>query len=78
MSLFEQTADRIGPIVNFEINEINENSKLLVNEHATKWPSERIWKQNHKLESVPVFEITYKIKDKTETGRFWVYGEGNL
>ena len=82
MSVFEQTADRIGPIVNFTVNEINENSKLLIDEHASKWPKKRILKQNHKLDSVPVFEITYtyftKIKDKTETGRFWVYGEGNL
>ena len=60
------------------VNEVNENSHLLVNQHASKWPHERMWKQNHKLDSVPVFEIQYKIKGEDETGRFWVYGEGNL
>jgi len=75
-SIFEETADRIGPIINFEVNEVNENSSLLVQSHATKWPQERMWKQNHTLDSVPVFEVEYKIDDKT--GRFLVYGEGAL
>jgi len=73
-NMFEETADRIGPILNYYITEINDNSAKLVEKHATKWPMERIWKQRHQLDSVPVYEMRYDIQGDDE-GRFWVYGE---
>ena len=75
--MFKETADRIGPIVNYHVNDINLNSASLVQQHATRWPMKRIWKQNHKLDAVPVYEMLYDLEDG-EDGRFWVYGENKL
>jgi hypothetical protein len=36
-----------------------------------------MWKQKQVLDSVPVYEILYKMSDN-ETGRFWVYGNQKL
>jgi hypothetical protein len=35
-NMFDETADRIGPILNFNIDDININSQKLIDEHATK------------------------------------------
>jgi len=74
--VFAEAADRIGPITNFSVAEINQNSSRLVTAHASNWPMERMWKQRQKLDSVPVFEIAYDYKGSD--GRFWVYGEDKL
>ena len=36
--LLNETAYRIGPIFNFYVNEINQESAKLIYEHQTKWP----------------------------------------
>ena len=33
-SMFDKTEDRIGPILNFSVNEINENSKRMIENHG--------------------------------------------
>ena len=40
MDGISNSAFRIGPIINFHIKEINEESEVLIEEHATKWPNE--------------------------------------
>jgi len=40
MDDISNSAFRIGPIINFHIKEINEESEVLIEEHATKWPNE--------------------------------------
>lgn len=72
--LVDQTDDRIGAITNFDVDDINTSSAALVMQHSTKWPDERIWKQNQKLEVIPVHEVKYVLDNSTE-GRFWVYGD---
>ena len=73
-TLFEEEALRIGPIQNFNVEEINVNSSLLVSKHATQWPNDRINQQKHSLVSIPLFEVHYKSKNRPNGGRFWVYG----
>jgi len=75
--MLDETADRIGPILNYYIDDINVNSARLIEKHANEWPMKRIWKQNHKLDSVPVFEIRFDV-DGDDDGRFWVYGGNKL
>ena len=77
-NLLTETADRIGPIQNFHVDDINRHSQNLIQAHATKWPMERTWKQSHTLDAVPVFEINYSIVDGQDGGRFWIYGEDRL
>jgi len=70
------TLVRIAPIHNFYEYEINQRSADLIEKHATQWPRDRLGQQRHRLDYVPIFEVTYAIGN-TEPGRFWVYGTSN-
>ena len=71
--LLSEVDKRVGSIVNFFLDDINEASKNLTKKHATEWTDEVIHQQRQLLTAVPVFEVTYKL-GSGETGRFWVYG----
>ena len=76
-NLFKETANRIGPIENYYLDEINEHSASLVASHSANWPEKHIWKQKQTLDSVPVYEICYDLSNGND-GRFWVFGENKL
>lgn len=77
MNILDESSHRIGPIQNFHISSINENSRQLVHRHATHWPFERILQQRHTLYAIPIYECNYTIEGGA-TGDFWVYGEEQL
>jgi len=70
--LFEETADRIGPIINFRVNDLNQISAALVAAHQMI-ENERIWKQNHVLYSVPVSEVKYQVGDAIDRQNIIVF-----
>ena len=71
--ILSETSDRVGAIINFHIEAINENSASLIKKHSNEWPDDVTHKQKQYLYSVPVFEVSYKLSNG-ESGRFWVYG----
>jgi hypothetical protein len=71
-TLMNEKAFRIGPIINFHVREINEKSRILIEEHAAKCLNEVMHMQKHRLESIPVNQVNYEIDG--EKGVFFVYG----
>ena len=72
-TVFEQSAPRVGAIVGYKINEINQNSGALVQKHATAFPTERLLYQRQQLRAVPVTQIDGIWNDVKFT--FWIYGD---
>ncbi|EDQ92657.1 uncharacterized protein MONBRDRAFT_31030 [Monosiga brevicollis MX1] len=70
--LFTDSANLLAPIGNFPEDQVNTGSHGLVSRHSKQWPQERILRQRHSLELIPVHEVNYTYRD--EMKRFWVYG----
>ncbi|XP_005089285.1 protein SSUH2 homolog [Aplysia californica] len=69
---FEETQPRVWPINHFPEQEINSASNNLVHQHSSKFPSERMLMQRHRVRIVPVTQVFYKYKDDQDS--FFVYG----
>jgi len=72
-TVFEQSAQRVGPIIGYKIQEINEKSGEFVQKHATAFPTKRILYQRQQLRAIPVTQIQGKWKDEKIV--FWIYGD---
>ena len=72
-TVIEQSAPRVGPIVGYKINEINQRSGELVQKHATAFPTKRILYQRQQLRAIPVTQIQGVFKDDKYV--FWIYGD---
>ncbi|KAL4226035.1 Protein ssuh2 [Mactra antiquata] len=70
--VFEDIQSAVLPLTSFPVQEINEQSKKMIESHKNNWSSERIHKQRQTLRGVPVTEVRYEWKNKER--RFWVYG----
>ena len=72
-TVFEQSAQRVGPIIGYKIKEINDKSGEYVQKHATAFPTKRILYQRQQLRAVPVTQIQGKWKDENVV--YWIYGD---
>ncbi|XP_077985067.1 protein SSUH2 homolog [Glandiceps talaboti] len=73
--IFNETQDRVQPIVAHPDEELNKNSKSLVRyqENIAETGMLKILKQKHQVRAVPVSEVHWTWKNKAS--RYWVYGQ---
>ncbi|KAF0287650.1 Protein SSUH2 [Amphibalanus amphitrite] len=70
--VFRAEEQRVHPIVGFPDRLVSESSSELVHKHGQQWPQERIFRQRHSVQSVPVFCVTYHYDGKQDD--FFIYG----
>ncbi|KAF0287649.1 Protein SSUH2 [Amphibalanus amphitrite] len=70
--VFRAEEQRVHPIVGFPDRLVSESSSELVQKHGQQWPQERIFRQRHSVQSVPVFCVTYHYNGKQDD--FFIYG----
>ncbi|XP_043211980.1 protein SSUH2 homolog [Amphibalanus amphitrite] len=70
--VFRAEEQRVHPIVGFPDRLVSESSWELVHKHGQQWPQERIFRQRHSVQSVPVFCVTYHYDGKQND--FFIYG----
>ncbi|ESO82302.1 hypothetical protein LOTGIDRAFT_134754 [Lottia gigantea] len=71
--VFEQVMLPVWPISAYPLDEINQCSNNLCNQHRTAFQTEKYLQQRQQLRAVPVTEVHYSWDDNNL--RFWVYGK---
>ncbi|XP_061187106.1 protein SSUH2 homolog [Saccostrea echinata] len=69
---FQQVLNQVSPITSYPVNEVNNISTIIVNEHKEAFPNGNILKQRQQLRAVPVTEVHYTWEN--EQGCYWIYG----
>jgi len=71
--VLEGEADKLAPLFNFNVREVNEISKGALTRHDNYYSGLRIHRQRHFVDVIPVYEVGASWK--TTNFVFWIYGQ---